>query len=188
MKNKAHKYSENNSSFLYLFLAIPVQNMSFLPHFRLPPTLRKHMVTTGPNAPLEPFTCLNFCVDDRSSHGNILDARFLASSRSKGSFNWDWEHSRFSLEWANYAEFEMWRQVKEPASSIEFIVLTSQNDGILWSQWKLFICGHQDSRGVKEYEKSIPKGNTRSGSGNLVAAVKLLSSSITTHQPFWDVM
>jgi hypothetical protein len=36
-------------------------------------------------------------------------------------------------------------------------------------------------------KKSILKGNTRSESEKLVAAVKSLSSSITTHQLFWDV-
>ena len=47
--------------------------------------------------------------------------------------------------------------MKELTSSIEFIVLTSRNDGILWSQWKLFVCGRQNSGGVKEYEKKYPE-------------------------------
>jgi hypothetical protein len=131
--------------------------MLFLPHFHLPPALCEHVVATRPSALSEPFTCLDFRVDDGSLCGNIPDAESLASSRRKRSFNWDREQGRFSLEWANYTEFEMWHQVEELASSIEFIVSTSQNNGILWSQWKLFICRHQDSEGGREYEKKYPE-------------------------------
>ena len=134
--------------------------MSLLPPFRLPPALREHVVATGPSAPSDPFSCLDF---RGSSRGNIPDAEFLASSRSKGSFNWDREQGGFSLEWANYAEFEKWCRMEELASSIEFIMSTSRNDGILSSQWKLFVCGRQHSGGGREYEKKCPERERKIG-------------------------
>ena len=137
--------------------------MSLLPPFRLPPALREHVVATGPSAPSEPFSCLDFRVDNGGSRGNIPSAEDLASSRSKGSFNWDREQGGFSREWANFAEFETWRRVEELASSIEFIVSTSRNDGILWSQWKLFVCGRQDSGGARGYEKKYPERERQIG-------------------------
>ena len=40
---------------------------------------------------------------------------------------------------------------------------TSRNNGILSSQWKLFVCGHQHSRGGREYEKKYPEREHKIG-------------------------
>ena len=47
-----HKYTGKNSLFV-VTLSHPnfPSNMSFLPHYRLPPTSHKHVLETGPSAP-----------------------------------------------------------------------------------------------------------------------------------------
>jgi len=86
--------------------------------------------------------------------GTPENAGSLATSRKRGSFNWDQEHG-FSLEWANLAEFEMWRQVEERASSIE-LIRSSTRTGVLFSQRQRFVCGRQDSGGPRKYQKKHP--------------------------------
>ena len=67
-----------------------------------------------------------------STRGNTPDP---ATSRSKGSFNWDWEKGGFSLEWASIAKFQMWRETEELVCSIEFMTCSTRTgQGILWSQ------------------------------------------------------
>ena len=129
--------------------------MSLLPTFRVSPSLPGpgHAVATGPTAP-PLMLCLDFSV---SSYGNIPDnTESPATSRSQGSFNYDQEWGRFSLEWASLAKFDMWRRTEEHASSIEFIASTTQTNGIHWSQWQKFVCRRQESGG-RTYEKKNPQ-------------------------------
>ena len=86
--------------------------------------------------------------------GTPDNAGSLATSRKRGSFNWDREHG-FSLEWANLAEFEMWRQVEERTSSIE-LIRSSTRTGVLFSRRQRFVCGRQDSGGLRKYQKKHP--------------------------------
>jgi len=129
--------------------------MSLLPTFCVSPLWPgpRHVVATGPTAP--PLMLhLDFSA---SSHGNILDnAELPATSRSQGSFNYDWERGRFSLEWASLAKFDTWRWTEEHASSIELVASTTRTDRIHWSWWQKFVCGRQESRG-RTYKKKNPQ-------------------------------
>ena len=183
--------------------------MSFLPHFRLPSTSRKSVLTAGPDAPESLVLCLDFSAhtdestssrgnpDDSESHStgnsraNTEDSEFQgrgsdadtddsksdsesessessradspdntespATSRRRGSFNWDREKGGFSLEWANLAEFNLWREMEEHLSCINFIASTSRPGGILFSHKQRFVCGRQNSGGGNPYEKKHPE-------------------------------
>ena len=86
-----------------------------------------------------------------------------ATSTSNGSFNWDREHS-YSLEWADLAEFKLWRQTEECLSSIEFIASTTwTKSNALWSRYQCFVCGYQASGGEKIYEKKHPEWKHKTG-------------------------
>ena len=99
-----------------------------------------------------------------NSHANSADkAESPATSRKKGSFNWDREKGGFSLEWANYAEFEKWRQTEELACSIEFSASSSRAGGIDWSRKQRFVCGRQETGGDRGYEKKHPERQPKIG-------------------------
>ena len=84
---------------------------------------------------------------DESKGGGTLDnAGSPATLTKRGGFDWDWEKGGFNLEWANLAEFEMWCQVEERASSIELIASSTQT-GVNYSWSQHFVCGRQYSRG-----------------------------------------
>jgi len=91
-----------------------------------------------------------------SSQSNTPDNAESATSRHVGSFNWDRKEGGFSLEWANLDEFELWRQTEERLSCIEFVMSTTQTQGILWTQSQCYVCGRQASGGIKFYEKKHP--------------------------------
>lgn len=149
--------------------------MSFLPRYHLPPTSRE-VLAAGPSAP--PLTlCLDFHMDtpdepepepdelesSQSSCGNTPDnAESPDTLRSKGSFNWDHEKGGFSLDWANLAEFDTWRQEEEHVYSIEFIAssTSSRSGGALWSRCQLFVCRCKASGG---YVKKLPGRERKSG-------------------------
>ena len=157
-KMRRHKYNSNSISFSQLFQPSRSKlhsNMSLLPTFCVSPSLPGpgHVVATRLTAP--PLMLrLDFSA---SSHGNIPDnAKSPATSRSQGSFNYDWEWGGFSLEWASLAEFDTWRQTEEHASSIELVASTTRTDRIHWSRWQKFVCGHQESGG-RTYEKKNPQ-------------------------------
>ena len=153
--------------------------MSRLPRYRLPPALRKHVLTTGLSAP--PLTlCLDFQVnstdgrepelepedveDTESPCGNTPDdAESPATSTSKGSFNWDREKGEFNIEWANLAAFETWRREEEQMYSIEFAASTTQPRTSLYTRHQLFVCGREASRGEVSYEKKNPDSERKIG-------------------------
>jgi len=94
--------------------------------------------------------------ESRSSRTNASDnAEFLASSMRVRSFNWDWEEGGYTLKWADLAKFELWHQTEERLSCIEFVASTSQT-GTLYSWWRHFVCGRQESGGESNYEKKHP--------------------------------
>ena len=94
--------------------------------------------------------------DESEEEGTPDNASSPATSTKKGSFNWDREKGGFSLEWANLAEFEMWRKMEERASSIELIA-SSTRTGVLFSQRQRFVCGRQYSGGRRKYQKKHPE-------------------------------
>jgi len=134
--------------------------MSLLLRFCLSPALSEPVVVAGPTAP-PLMGCLDFSA---TSRGNIPDnAKSLATLRRVGSFNWDREQGGFTCEWANLAEFELWRHVEECASSIELVASTSwtRADRKLWSRRQLFVCRRQDSGGGRTYQMKNPdRGRT----------------------------
>jgi hypothetical protein len=109
-----------------------------------------------------------------SSRGDTPDnAESPSTSRNKGSLNWDREKGRYTLEWANLAEFEIWRREEERIYAIEFIASTSRAGGVLWSGRQLFVCGREMSGGRKPYEKKNPQreckiGTKKSGCGSRI--------------------
>jgi hypothetical protein len=135
--------------------------------------LREQLLVTGPSAPP-----LMLCLDSRvahvepepvdmegggeSSRGSSSDTSDNAdspdpeTSRSKGSFNWDREKGGFNIEWANLAEFDMWRREEERIYSIELVGSTSRTGGKLWSRRQLYVCGREASGGGT-YEKKHPE-------------------------------
>ena len=95
--------------------------------------------------------------EEGSSRANTPDnADSAATSKKRGSFNWDREKGGYSLKWANLAEFEKWRRVEERASSIDLIASSTRASGVLWTWSQRFVCGRQHSGGVKEYQKKHP--------------------------------
>ena len=91
------------------------------------------------------------------------NAESPATSRKKGSFNWDLEKGRFTLKWANLAEFDMWHRMEESACSIQFIRSTSRKGGIRSGQKQLYVCSRQDSGGGTTYEKKYPERQRKIG-------------------------
>ena len=61
-------------------------------------------------------------LDESEGEGTPDNAGSPAASTKREGFDWDWKKGRFNLEWANLAEFEIWRQVEECVSSIELVV------------------------------------------------------------------
>ena len=176
-KKKIDKFCSNKN----LFLIIPqpscfifLSKMSFLPRFRLPSALHEQLLVTGPSAPP-----LMLCLDSRMAHvgvgntvelepepvdmeggressrGSSLDTSDNADSpdpemsRSKGGFN---------IEWANLAEFDMWRWEEERIYSIELVGSTSRTGGKLWSRRQLYVCGREASGGGDIQKETPQKG------------------------------
>ena len=85
------------------------------------------------------------------------NAESPATSRKKGSFNWDQEKGGFTLEWANLAEFDMWRRIEESTCLIQFIASTSRKGGIHSGQKKIYVCSREYSGGESTYVKKYPE-------------------------------
>jgi hypothetical protein len=83
-------------------------------------------------------------------------AETLATSTRRGSFNYDWEHGDFLLEWSDLSAFNAWHWEEELHYSIELIASRVRSRGTLWTQNRLYICSRQLSGGQKEYEKKKP--------------------------------
>ena len=93
--------------------------------------------------------------DESKGEGTPDNASSPAALTKRGGFDWDQEKGRFNLEWANLAEFEMWHQVEECASSIELIASSTQT-GVNYSQSQCFVCRRQYSGGQRKYQKKHP--------------------------------
>ena len=101
---------------------------------------------------------------DESDTDHVPDnAESHATSRKKGSFNWDREKGGFTLEWANLAEFDMWRRMEESTCSIQFIASHSRKGGIRSSGKKFYVCSRQNSGGGTTYEKKYPERHRKIG-------------------------
>lgn len=157
-----HKYDSRNFLFLVIlsYPSYPSRSiMSFLPPFRLPAALREHVIATGPSAtPMQVSLDLRESLgSDGSPYGNAPDnAECLATLRNRGSFNWDRETGGFTLEWANFADFEMWRREEERIYSIELIKSTTRPPGRLYDRQQVYVCGRERSGGGT-YTKQYPE-------------------------------
>ena len=60
-------------------------------------------------------------------------AKDLATSTKCGSYNYDWEHSRYLLEWSDFAAFDKWHWEEELHYSIKLIASTVKHGGPLLS-------------------------------------------------------
>ena len=94
-------------------------------------------------------------LDESEGEGTPDNAGSPAASTKRGGFDWDREKGGFNLEWANLAEFEMWHQVEECASSIELIA-SSTWTGVNYSRSQRFVCRRQYSGGRRKYQKKYP--------------------------------
>jgi hypothetical protein len=111
--------------------------MMTLPHSCLSITLPDALMMAGPSAPPAKL-CLDLGLTqsnapaalEQSPHAEHPSddppetAETPATSTRRGSFNYDWEHGIFNLEWANFAAFGMWRREEELHYSIELIAST----------------------------------------------------------------
>src|SRR6266851_5984957 len=98
---------------------------------------------------------------ERPSDDPPETAETPATSTRRGSFNYDQEHGVFTLEWANLTAFNAWCWEEELCYSIELITSTVKHRGPLWTQYQLYICLHQLSRGQKHYKKKNLAWNRR---------------------------
>jgi hypothetical protein len=76
-----------------------------------------------------------------------------ASSRRPGSFNYDWESSKYPHEWANMAEFDAWQRVEELAYSIELIAGHIAHGKMLWTQRCHYVCSREPSGGSTQKDR-----------------------------------
>jgi hypothetical protein len=95
--------------------------MMTLPHFRLSITPPDASMMARPSVPPAEL-CLDLgltqsnapAAPERSPHAERPSdnppetTETPATSTRRGSFNYDWEHGVFNLEWANFATFDAW--------------------------------------------------------------------------------
>jgi hypothetical protein len=78
-----------------------------------------------------------------------------ATSKMKGSFNWDRENG-WVMEWAGIAEFDTWLREEQLAKSIEFTVSSTKPGTWLWTKKLTYVCSRQMSGGKKKDEGKYP--------------------------------
>jgi hypothetical protein len=121
--------------------------MTTLPPFRLPVTpVRTIETTTGLGAPpRELYLDLgiivnraregdsevqNESVHAEDAHNDPVIEEMPATSRRKGSFNYDRRgKGGYMMEWSNIDEFDAWRRSEELANSIELIASSTVHGG-----------------------------------------------------------
>jgi hypothetical protein len=101
---------------------------------------------------------------ERASDDPPETAETQATSTRRGSFNYDWEHSDFPLEWSDLTAFNAWCWEEELHYSIELIASRVRSRGTFWTQNQLYVCSRQLSGGQKEYEKKKPDRKRKIGS------------------------
>ncbi len=114
-------------------------------------------MTTGPSAPpaelypdlglVAPTTPEQSTCTERQSDVPPGTMKALATLTKCRSYNYDWEHGRYPLEWSDFAAFNAWCREKELHYSIELITSTVKCRGLLWTEKHLYICSRQMSRG-----------------------------------------
>jgi hypothetical protein len=165
---------------LNLFRPPFVLIMTTIPRFRMqiaPPTLG----SDGPNvaaAPIESVLDLGLSAShvpgesapensgddipdlDRTETPSETPSETPATSKKKGSFNYDREKGGYAQEWASLDEFYTWRRQEEQAFSIELILSrTSRPTGNappLFTQKREYRCSREHTGGVTKYEKKHP--------------------------------
>jgi hypothetical protein len=92
----------------------------------------------------------------------VLCDEDLATSRRLGSFNHDRESGLYPHEWANIAEFDVWRREEELAYSIELIISHVAHGKKLWTLRCHYVCLRQLSGGKKtQYQRKCPDRKTK---------------------------
>jgi hypothetical protein len=126
-------------------LSIALPDASIMARLSTPPAeLCLDLRLTQSNAPAIPEQSPHTeCPSDNPSETTETPATLTR----RGSFNYDQEHSIFTLEWANLTTFDMWHWEEELCYSIELVASTVKPGGPLWTQYWLYICSHQLSRG-----------------------------------------
>jgi len=119
-------------------------------------------------------------LDESEGEGTPDNASSPAASTKRGGFDWDREKGGFNLEWANLAEFEMWRQVEECASSIELIA-SSTWTGVNYSRSQRFVCGCQYSGGQRKYQKKHPSKETQDPEQKIRMPLPCLDQILSPH-------
>jgi hypothetical protein len=90
-----------------------------------------------------------------SACDNSESSESPATSKRKGSFNWDRENG-WAMEWANIAEFEIWLKEEQLAKSIDFVLSSTRPGKRLWTKKSTYVCSRQMSGGQSMYEKKHP--------------------------------
>jgi hypothetical protein len=92
-----------------------------------------------------------------------------ATSRRKGSFNYDMSRGEYPLQWSDLNAFEDWRRDEEIADCIELISSTTTPGNSLWTKRRRYVCGRALSGGKSKYELKHPeryhKASKKTGCG-----------------------
>jgi hypothetical protein len=150
--------------------------MTTLPPFRLsvaPYTVCTIKTTTGLGAPPREL-CLDLgIIVNRAREGDsevqvqnesVADAHndpvieeTPATSKRRGSFNYDRGMGGYGMEWSNIDEFDAWHRSEELANSIELIASSTVHGGTLWTRKRIYVCSRQRSGGPSKYQKKHPE-------------------------------
>jgi hypothetical protein len=92
-----------------------------------------------------------------------------ATSRRKGSFNYDLSRGEYPLQWGDFNAFEDWCHDEEIADGIELISSTTTPGNSLWTKRRRYVCGRTLSGGKSKYELKLPeryhKASKKTGCG-----------------------
>jgi len=110
----------------HFHLSIAPPNASMMARLSAPPAeLYLNLGLIAPATP-EQSPCAECLSDDP-----LETAETPATSTRRESFNYDWEHSNYLLEWSDLTAFNMWHWEEEHCYSIELITSRVRSRGHL---------------------------------------------------------
>jgi hypothetical protein len=96
---------------------------------------------------------------NRASRKNHWTAETCATSKRRGSIDFDWEQGQYPLEWDDLADFKAWHREEELAYTIEIISSSIYHGGprSLWLRCHVFVCRCEYPGGKPKYKRKDPK-------------------------------
>jgi hypothetical protein len=167
-----HPLPVMSTTYIFPTLAPPAPELTAGPS--APPTARVDPESSGlEDRPPDDADASETADAPAEDQGNLGPVEDPATSRKKGSFYSDRKGRFYTLEWANFAEFDAWRRAEEAANTIEFRASTIWHGGALWTRQRLFVCGRQVTGGGK-YTKKNPKQKRKIESKKIGCPCRLL--------------